>query len=289
MKCFKNVATIVLLAAMGTTQATAEIETNQNDQAACSHYIVTASILNVREQSGLTGKITDGLPKGKSICVSGFSGNWAKIDKGWVSSKYILVEPKVIEINKEIDQSDLNETKDEVEEKTKAPAINKEQGESEIKAEPLEAEISPPLPEDENKTKEEKVDKTTNIQEENKEAEKSEDASEAVEAKETEAAKEIETVAAEAKKTEVLAVEKKDTTTTNYLRQIRTQKGTRGTNYIYMIEGNGDKCELMVLEKNTILVNTCKPAINESGEKMLCTWNKKMCKTEAQILEDIKE
>jgi len=212
-----------------------------------------------------------------------------------VSSKYILAEPKVVEatevveIAKEIDQSDLNETKDEVKEETKAPAINEEQEEGEAQAEPLETEISPPFPEEENKAEEEKVETGINTQEEIKEVEKSEKAKETAETKEAEAVKDVEPVTTEANNAEELAVEKEDTATTDYLKQIRTQKGTRGTNYIYLFEGNGDKCEIMILEKNTILVNTCKPAINESGEKILCTWNKKMCKTEAQILKDIKE
>ena len=52
MKYFKNIAMIVPLAAMGMTQTVAETETEKNSEAACSHYVLTASRLNVREQPG---------------------------------------------------------------------------------------------------------------------------------------------------------------------------------------------------------------------------------------------
>ncbi len=269
MKSFKNIAMIVPLAAMGMTQVVAETGTEKNNEAACSYYVVTASRLNIREQPDLASDIADTLPKDKRICVSDFSGKWAKIDKGWVSSKYILAEPKVVEATKVVEiaeeatQSDPNKAKDELKEETKALDINEEGGEAQAEAQ--EAEISPPLPV-------EKVETTTDTQEDIKEAETAEEA---------------EPVTTEAKNTEELTVEKEDTATTDYLKQIRTQQGVRGTNYIYLFEGNGDKCEIMILEKNTVLANTCKPAVNESGEKMLCTWNKKMCKTEVQILKEI--
>ena len=73
MKYFKNIAIIVPLAVIGITQAIAEIGTKNNNEAVCSRYLVTASLLNVREQPGLTSDIIDGLLKGKSICVSDFS------------------------------------------------------------------------------------------------------------------------------------------------------------------------------------------------------------------------
>jgi len=269
MKYFKNIAIIVPLAAMGVVQVAAETDIKKNSEAACSHYVVTASQLNVREQPSLASEITGALPKDERICVSDFSGKWAKTDNGWVSSRYILAEPKVVkaakvvEIAEETTQSDPNEATVEAKEEAKAPATNEEEGE--VQAEAPEAGTSPSLPE-------EKAETAIATQEEIKEAE---------------AAKEVEPVTTETKNIEELAVEKEDTATTDYLKQIRTQQGARGTNYIYLFEGNGDKCEIMILEKNTILANTCKPAINKSGEKMFCTWNKKICKTEVQILKEI--
>lgn len=280
MKYFKNIAIIMPLAVIGITQAIAEIETKNNNESACSRYLVTASLLNVREQPGLTNDIIDGLLKGTSICVSDFSGKWAKIDKGWVSSKYIVTDTEAVEaaeVVKETTDPDLNGTKDDLNAETEDPIINKEPENDVAQTEPLEPEMGPSLSQEENIAEEEKSEKATDTKEEVKELEKTE---ETVGTEETEAT---------AKKTEELPVEKEDKIITDYLKQIRTQEGVRGTSYIYVLEGSGDKCEIMVLEKNTILVNTCKPAINKSGEKMLCTWNKKMCKTEAQILKDTKE
>jgi len=276
MKCFKNIVLIASLSVMSITQTNAESESKTKNGATCSRYLVTASLLNIRKQPGLTSNIIGGLPKGKSVCVSDTSGNWSKIDEGWISSKYLTVDPKIagtakneeaIEVSEVVDagevatESDSHHTTDEIKEETKDPVEEQEESASEANAS---------LPQEERK-----IEKETSTEEGMKEPEKTEEAVEA------------EAVSAEAKKTEELAVEKEDTATTDYLKQIRTQKGVRGTNDIYLFEGNGDKCEIMILEKSTILANTCKPAINEDGEKMLCTWNKKMCKTEAQILDEI--
>ena len=286
MKYFKYIVIIVSLAVIGTTQAVVASETGKDNETACSRYLVTASLLNVRERPGLENDIIGGLLKGKSVCVFSFSGNWSKIDKGWISSKYIVADPEavetaeVVEVIEEITGPDLNGTKDDVTEGTKYPVTTKEQEDNTAQTEPLEPVTSPSLSQEENIVEVEKSEKATDTEEEVKEVEKTEEVEEVVET-------EVETT--KAKKTEELPVEKEDKTTTDYLKQIRTQEGVRGTSYIYILEGNGDKCEIMILEKNTILVNTCKPAKNESGEKMLCTWNKKMCKTEAQILKDIKE
>lgn len=289
MRYFKSIAIIVPLVAIGISQAAAASESKKDEEVSCSQYLVVASRLNVREKPGLMSNITDGLLKGKSVCVFSFSGQWAKIDKGWISSKYIVADreadkaAEVIEAEKETVSPDLNGTQDEVIEETEDPATNKEQKEDEAQAEPLEPEISPSLSQDENISEKKNPEETADTKEESEEPEKVE------ETEETKEPAEADAEAAEAKKTEELAVEKEDKTTADYLKQIRTQKGVRGTSYIYMLEGNGDKCEIMVLEKNSILVNTCKPAINKSGDKMLCTWNKKMCKTETQILKDIKK
>jgi len=53
-------------------------------------YEVTASQLNVRADAKKTSTILDTIYKGKKVCVENVLGQWAFINLGWVSSKYLI-------------------------------------------------------------------------------------------------------------------------------------------------------------------------------------------------------
>lgn len=62
------------------------------------------------------------------------------------------------------------------------------------------------------------------------------------------------------------------------------RNGEMGRYETYLIKGNGEQCEAIVLNKDRIIDGTCLSLVNSKGVKIICTQNKKICKTEKEIL-----
>ena len=274
------------------TQTAAEIEIQKENGVDCSNYSVTASQLNVRERPNISSNIVDKLQKNESICIFDSSGKWAKFDKGWVHRKYILIDaieddPQAIEVvdtEENITEPDQGITKESIEDTSKEQSSSSDTQVKQNYIVPAETEVKEPEPEPEAK---EEVVEVRAAKEEVEEKVETIESTEAVEVAKNKESSETEQ-AVEERDVKELVVKKEDTDLTNYLTLMRIQEGARGENSIFLFEAKGDRCEMMILEKNTILVNTCKPAINDNGDKMLCTWNMKACKREADILKDCK-
>ncbi len=73
-----------------------------------SVYKVTVTQLNIRNQPKKPSKILGTVSLGDKVCVSNFNGNWAKIEDGWVSSKYLkLIEQDAVE-TRQTNMSDVD-------------------------------------------------------------------------------------------------------------------------------------------------------------------------------------
>jgi hypothetical protein len=57
---------------------------------ACTVVTVTALQLNVRVAPNATSKIIGKLQKDETVCAYAQNGNWAQVDQGWVSSRYLV-------------------------------------------------------------------------------------------------------------------------------------------------------------------------------------------------------
>ena len=54
-------------------------------------YNVTATLLNVRDMPSINGKVVAILHKSDQVCVDQEDENWAKINNGWISKKYLTL------------------------------------------------------------------------------------------------------------------------------------------------------------------------------------------------------
>lgn len=87
----------------------------QNNINECSTvYEVTAAQLNIRDNPNTSGEIVGKLNKYDNVCVTEVSGNWAQIENGWVSGKFI----KAVANNKVTEHQMIVETVNDVDDTT---------------------------------------------------------------------------------------------------------------------------------------------------------------------------
>lgn len=55
----------------------------------CKEYYVTADRLNVRNRASKRSQVVDSVNKNDTVCVYEFYREWAKVENGWISQKYI--------------------------------------------------------------------------------------------------------------------------------------------------------------------------------------------------------